>query len=200
MTYSVHGGTTVNRSLNIVIADDEPVVQQFLADTVADFGHQVAAVAADGNELVEQCLDRRPDLAVVDVRMAGLDGLRAAQRVCREFAMPFVIVTGYDEWVRAAEVERECVIIYLVKPIGEDELRAAIDIVMQRFEEFHLLLGEEPDVGKALEDRQFVEKAKALYVRWKGISDRQAFEAVRRLAAERDVPLVDAAKSLLGGL
>lgn len=188
----------MSRSLRVVVADDEPVMQIYLMETLEELGHSVVGVAENGRELVELCQEFRPDLVVTDVRMPEIDGFRAARTICHEMAVPVVFLTGYDEWVRAAEVERECVLIYLAKPVGREELQAAIDVVMQRFDQFHLLLQEEPDIRKTLADRQYVERAKALFVRWKGISDRQAFEQLRLLAEERKTSTVEAAKGLLG--
>jgi len=188
----------MSRFLRVVVADDEPVMQLYLKETLEELGHHVEAVVGDGEALVETCRALRPDLVVTDVRMPGMDGFRAARLICHEMAVPVVFLTGYDEWVRAAEVERECVLIYLAKPVGQAELQAAIDVVMQRFDQFHTLLEEEPDMRKALSDRQYVERVKALFVRWKGVSDRQAFEQLRRLAEERRLTMVDTAKGILG--
>jgi response regulator NasT len=182
----------------VVVADDEPIMLMYLQETLEELGHRVVAEAQDGLTLVELCREYQPDLVVTDVRMPQLDGFRAARLICHENPVPFVFMTGYDEWVRATEVERECVLIYLAKPVGKTDLQAAIDVVMQRHEQFHLLLQEEPNVRQTLSDRQYIEKAKALFIRWKGISDRQAFEQLRDLAEERHLKLVETAKSIIG--
>jgi AmiR/NasT family two-component response regulator len=188
----------MSRFLRAVVADDEPIMLMYLKETLEELGHKVVAEAEDGRELIEKCLEHKPDIVITDVRMPELDGFRAARMICQKNSIPFVFLTGYDEWVRAAEVERECVLIYLAKPIGQAELQAAIEVVMQRFDQFHVLLQEQPDMRKALSDRQYVEQAKALFVRWKGFSDRQAFDQLRRLAEERHVSVIEAAKGMLG--
>lgn len=184
-------------TLQIAVADDEPVMRMYLQETVSGFGHNVMSVAKDGVELMENCSKRRPDLIITDIRMPRLDGFQAVREICRESPVPVVFVTGYNEWFKAAEVERDCVLVYLVKPVGEVDLRLAIDLVMQRFQQFRVLLQEDGNLQNALVDRQYVERAKTLLVKWQGLSDRQAFEHIRRLASEKGLSTAATAKDLL---
>lgn len=185
--------------LSVAVADDEPLMRMYLEEVVTGLGHEVASISQDGQELVENCRHRRPDLIISDIRMPRLDGCEAVREICRRDPLPVVFVTGYNEWLRAAEVERECVLVYLVKPVGEADLKTAIELAMQRFRQFRLLMQEEPNLQNALMDRQLVEKAKSVLIKWQGLSDRQAFEHLRRIASERGFSMASAAKEILSG-
>lgn len=183
----------MSQSLRVAVADDEPIMQMYLEETVSDFGHEVVAAAGDGMELLEECRSKHPDLVITDIKMPRMDGFRAVQEICRDSPVPVVLITGYDERDRALQAEGECVLVYLMKPVGGAELREAIDLVMQRFEQFKVLLSEAPDERKALADRQRVEHAKAVLKRHHGIDDEAAFELLRDMAQQKDIPIADAA-------
>ncbi|WP_432867599.1 response regulator transcription factor [Microbispora rosea] len=93
-------------AIRVVLADDEPVIRAGVrAILAADPGIDVVAEAADGRELVDAVLAHRPDVAVVDIRMPGLDGLAAAAEVRRAAPGTAVLIMtsfGEDAYVARA--------------------------------------------------------------------------------------------------
>ncbi|MGP3968476.1 response regulator [Streptomyces sp. 6N223] len=92
--------------IRVLIADDEPMVRRGVRAVLAtapDIG--VAAEAADGREAVELARRHRPDVAVLDIRMPGMDGLRAAAEIRRTVPVTGVVVLttfGEDEYILRA--------------------------------------------------------------------------------------------------
>lgn len=181
-------------SLRIAVADDEPVMQLYLEDTLTWLGHEVVAVAADGAELVRACRDKRPDLVITDIKMPVMDGLDAAQELCREAPLPILFITGYADKRASTQEQCECVLTYLVKPVNETDLQRGIREVMERYAEFQAILEEESSIKKALADRRTVEAAKAYLRSRNGLTDKEAFEHLREEARRRGVPLLQVAE------
>ena len=68
----------------VLLADDEPVVRAGVAAILAsEHTIEVVAEAADGREAIDLTTAHRPDIAVLDVRMPGTDGLAAAAEIRR---------------------------------------------------------------------------------------------------------------------
>ncbi|MBE3010729.1 response regulator transcription factor [Microbispora sp. NEAU-D428] len=92
--------------MRVVLADDEPVIRAGVrAILAADPGIDVVAEAADGRALVDAVLAHRPDVALVDIRMPGLDGLAAAAEVRRTVPGTAVLIMtsfGEDAYVARA--------------------------------------------------------------------------------------------------
>jgi response regulator NasT len=84
-------------SLRIAVAEDEAEIRQFLKECLSRAGHAVIE-AGGGEQLVSMCQSHRPDLIVADIRMPGLDGLKAAATINRDGPpIPVVIVTSHPQ-------------------------------------------------------------------------------------------------------
>jgi DNA-binding NarL/FixJ family response regulator len=89
--------------VRIVVADDSLLLREGLARLLTEAGHTVVGLADSAPDLLREVRRRRPDLAVVDVRMPpGFtdDGLRAALELRRE--QPALAVLVLSQWVEAA--------------------------------------------------------------------------------------------------
>lgn len=120
--------------LRVAVADDELIMQMYLAETLRRWGYDVVIVARDGSDLVEQCRRQPIDLLVTDIRMPGLDGVAAALEICRARMIPVLFLTGHEDRDRIRECENGCICAFLAKPVGESELRTALDAVLYRYE------------------------------------------------------------------
>ncbi|CAL9306189.1 response regulator [Streptomyces sp. SudanB25_2051] len=92
--------------IRTLIADDEPMVRAGVRAVLAtDPGIEVVAEAGDGHAAVELALRHRPDVAVLDIRMPGMDGIRAAAEIRRAAPATGVVVLttfGEDEYILRA--------------------------------------------------------------------------------------------------
>ncbi len=115
-----------DRHLNVAIADDDPSVRRTFELLLNAIGHTVTCMAADGNELVQKCMDVKVDLAFVDLHMPVMDGLEAAEILATN-SIPVVLVSGHAD---AAEIvlENEPLVTLIRKPASLVEIQAAIDL------------------------------------------------------------------------
>jgi response regulator NasT len=183
--------------LRIAVADDEPEMRDFFEKILSRFGHQVVAVAENGEQLVEHCRNLQPDLIITDIKMPGLDGIEACGQICKERAVPVILVSAYHDPALIARAEADHVLAYLVKPIGLADLQPAIAIAMRRFQEFQALRKDCSDLRQALSDRKIVEQAEGLLMKLAGIDEKEAFQRLQQLASEKNQKLIDAAQAIL---
>lgn len=78
----------MNASLRIAVADDESFMCDYLRDTFTLLGHDVVAVAENGQDLVERCAATHPDLAVIDVNMPERMASRRLPRSTQSIRSP----------------------------------------------------------------------------------------------------------------
>ena len=84
-------------TLRILIADDESLRLMSLREQLEKLGHRVVAEASDGRSAVELARDLRPDLAIMDIKMPGMDGIEAADKIMHERPIPIILLTAYSE-------------------------------------------------------------------------------------------------------
>ncbi len=187
----------MNRSLRIIVADDERDTRDFFQEFLSLLGHQVLATAQTGRHLVEQCRLLHPDLVITDIKMPDMDGIDAAGEIYKDAPIPVILVSTYHnrELIERAAINH--VLAYLVKPIKETELEPAIGIAMKRFEEFQALRQEADDLRQALEDRKVIERAKGIIMRRGKLEEADAFRRLQRLATDKSRKLVEIAHMIL---
>jgi response regulator NasT len=187
----------MNRTLKIVVADDELDMRDYFQQILPLLGHQVLGVARTGRELVDLCNATHPDLVITDIKMPDMDGIDAAAQIYRQAAIPVILVSAYHdaEFVRRAEADH--IMAYLVKPIKQADLEPAIGIAMRRFEQFQTLRKETADLKQALEDRKVIEKAKGILMKKTGLDEHDAFRRLQKLASDKNRKLVDIAQTIL---
>ena len=187
----------MHRSYRVAIADDNRSDLLLLREFVIRAGHEVLSEARSGEELVRYCAAASPDLIITDICMADLDGLDAVHRILSYQEIPVIIVSGLDIEYFLDHADTCRLLAYLTKPFREDELRAAIVVAMQRFEELQSCRNETLSMRQALEDRKIIERAKGLLMRQRSIDEQTAFQCLQKLARRHRQKLVDVANSLI---
>lgn len=115
------------RKRRILIVEDERVTAKFLELDLKAMGYDIAAVVSSGEEAILKAQQTNPDLALMDILLDGeMDGIEAARIIKSFLDIPFIYLTAHADREtrdRAAETEP---IGYLVKPIRQSDLHAAI--------------------------------------------------------------------------
>ena len=185
-------------ALRIAVADDEPRMLDYYQDTLPLLGHRVTCAAPTGQDLVRCCRDARPDLVITDIKMPDMDGIDAIVELGREEPIPAILVSAYHDPELFERTKEGHVLAYLVKPIKQADLEAAITIAMQRFEQFRALRQEAGALRQALEDRKLIERAKGVLMKRAGLDEEGAFLRLQRVARESSQKLVEVARMILG--
>lgn len=116
-------------TLRAIIVDDEPVARDELAFLLRQCeGMEIVGAVRSAAEALTLCDDERPEVAFVDLRMPGLDGVAFAQRLRNEHPdIDVVIVSGHREGaIRAFEAQ---VSDYLLKPVRLERLRRSLSSI-----------------------------------------------------------------------
>jgi DNA-binding response OmpR family regulator len=116
---------------HILVIDDDPQIRALLEEYLAENDLRVS-VAATGKEMSQILADEAIDLVVLDLRLAGEDGMAIARNLREQSAIPIVMLTGVrDEADRVMGLELGAD-DYLTKPFSPRELLARIRTVLRR--------------------------------------------------------------------
>ncbi|MFN7208886.1 MAG: response regulator [Aggregatilineales bacterium] len=117
--------------IRILIADDHEVVRMGIRALIQQHAHlHVVAEAATGEEAVELALQHKPDVVVMDVRMPGMLGVEACQKIVNQLpGTRVVMLTSYAEDDLLFAAIRAGASGYVLKRIGSDDLIRTIEAV-----------------------------------------------------------------------
>ena len=120
-------------SAHILAIDDDPAMRKLVADYLGENELRVTAVAT-GSEMAQVLAQHAIDLVVLDLRLAGEDGMELARKLREEGTTPIIIVTGrHDEADRVMGLELGAD-DYVMKPFSPRELLARIRAVLRRYQ------------------------------------------------------------------
>ena len=183
--------------MRVLIAEDETIIRLDLRGLLEGAGHEVCAEAKDGVEAVELARSRRPDVALLDVKMPRLDGIEAARQILDERPIPIVMLTAYGQDELVSRAIEAGVFGYLVKPFREADVLPAIQTARARHEELEELREETESLAEALAARKAIERAKGILMAQEGLTEQDAFARLRKASQVSGKPLKVVAEALI---
>ena len=193
-------------SKRVVIAEDEAIIRLDLKEILESEGYEVVGETGRGDEAVDLVSEHQPDLAILDIKMPGIDGIEAARRISNDHRVAVLILTAFSQRNLIEEARDAGVAAYLVKPFQRTELVPAIDVAVARFEEYraiedeHARLSEEvATLEEKLETRRLVDRAKGVLMDDHGLSERDAFSFIQRTAMDRRDRMKQVAQQIIDG-
>ena len=186
-------------SLRVVIAEDEAIIRMDLRETLEEEGYVVVGETGRGDQAVELVRALQPDLAILDVKMPGIDGLEAAGIITAEKLCGVLILTAFSQREVIEQARDAGALAYLVKPFQKSDLIPAIEVAIGRFRELRNLTGEIDALGEQLEARKLIDRAKGLLMDECGLKESEAFTFIQRTAMSERTRMREVAERILDG-
>jgi AmiR/NasT family two-component response regulator len=186
-------------AIRVVIAEDEAIIRMDLRETLEEEGYEVVAETGRGDEVVGLVRDLAPDLAILDVKMPGMDGLQAAGVITSEKLCAVLMLTAFSQREVIEQARDAGALAFLVKPFQRSDLVPAIEVAIGRFRELRDLTGEIDALGEQLEARKLVDRAKGLLIDEVGMPESDAFAFIQRTAMSERIRMRDVADRILDG-
>ena len=183
----------------VVIAEDEALIRLDLKEMLEEDGYVVVGEASDGEAAVKLTESLHPDLVIMDIKMPGLDGISAAERITAEHMAPVVILTAFSQRDLVLRARDAGAMAFLVKPFTKADLVPAIEIAVSRFQEFAALESEVSNLKERLEVRKLLDRAKGLLQSEQGLTEAEAFRWIQKSSMDRRMTMRAVAEEILGG-
>jgi two-component system, cell cycle sensor histidine kinase and response regulator CckA len=117
------------------MVEDERIVALDLAATLKELGYTVEASVSSGEAAIQQAIRLRPNLVLMDIRLAGkLDGIEAAQLIRKELDIPVIYLTAHSDDATLARAKGTEPFGYIVKPFKASDMHCAIELALHRHE------------------------------------------------------------------
>ena len=186
-------------TIRVVIAEDEAIIRLDLRETLEEEGYDVVGETGRGDDAVTLVRDLRPDLAILDIKMPGIDGLEAARIITTERICGVLMLTAFSQREVIEEARDAGALAYLVKPYQKSDLIPAIEVAIGRFREMQHLSGEVDGLVEQLESRKIIDRAKGLLIDECGMREGEAFTFIQRTAMSERSRMREVAERVLAG-
>lgn len=183
--------------LRILIAEDEALVAMGLEAMLHKLGHEVVGKARNGSEAVQLSDAMGLDMAIVDIKMPGMDGLLAARSILSERPVPIIVLTAYTDEKLIQEADEIGVAAYLIKPVTEAALKPAIHLAASRFHQMQELKKEVGSLTEALETRKLVERAKGIIMKKQDLNEEEAFRLLQKQSSRRNMKMGELSRMIV---
>lgn len=184
--------------LKVLVVDDTPGRGSALRDALSAMeGVEVACMLESPLEILDRVAEHRPDVVLIDTASPSRDVLEQLAAVSSTAPRAVVIFTDdtKDSSIRAAL--RAGVSAYVVEGIAPGRLDPVMRVAIERFEADQALRAELAETRIQLSDRKDIERAKGIVMKQRGLSEEEAFRALRTMAMQKGMKLGDLARHVL---
>ena len=183
----------------VVIAEDEAIIRLDLKETLEEEGYEVVGETGRGDEAVKLVRELEPDLAILDIKMPGLDGLAAAREIVAEGRCAVLILTAFSQRDLIEQARDAGALAYLVKPFERSELVPAVEVAIGRNQEINALKDQTASLEEQLETRKIVDRAKGKLMDEFSLNENAAFGFIQKRAMSERVTMRDISQRIIDG-
>jgi len=182
----------------VVIADDESIIRLDLKEILEGDGYLVVGEAARGDDALAMIKELQPDLALLDIKMPGLDGIEVA-RALKDSATVVVLLTAFSQRTLIESARDAGVAAYLVKPFRSSELLPKLAAIVNPTLVEPTTTAESVSADDKIETREIVQRAKEVLMESRGLDEPAAFEVIQQSAMRGRTRMRDVAQLILNG-
>jgi response regulator NasT len=183
--------------LRVLLVDENQERRILLEQALLQAGYLVSAPTDAGKDLMSAVQNTRADVIVIDVDSPDRDTLEHMCSIAREVPRPVVMFTHDDDAERMRTAIRAGVSAYVVDGLASDRVKHIVDVAVLRFEQHQTLRRELEQAKNSLAERKQIERAKGILMRQRNCGEEQAFQALRKMAMDRNRRLAEVAQSVI---
>jgi len=117
----------------IIVVEDDRIISIEIKDMLENFGYNVISVVSYGEDAVTEALEKKPDLMLMDIRLAGkMDGIEAAEQINLKLSIPIIYLTSYSDQVTLKRAKKTNPMDYVLKPFVNLELHGCIENALKK--------------------------------------------------------------------
>lgn len=183
--------------MRIAIVDDSGLRASILKDGLIEAGYDDIEVVAPHGAFVARLERMAPDIVLMDLGDPSRDALEEMLAVSRALARPIAMfVDRSDEAMIGAAIDAG-VSAYVVDGLRKERVKPILELAIRRFNAFSAIRAERDEARSALADRKVIDKAKAILMQERGLSEPEAYALLRSTAMNQGRKLVEVADALI---
>jgi len=183
--------------LRIVIVDDSGLRATVLEEGLREAGYDDIHVVPPRSGFVARIERMAPDVVLMDLGSPSRDTLEEMLAVSRALARPIAMfVDQSDEMMIGAAIDAG-VSAYVVDGLRKERVKPVLDLAIRRFNAFARMQNELNDARTALAERKTIDRAKAILMNTRSLSEAEAYALLRSTAMNQNRRIVEVAEALI---
>jgi response regulator NasT len=182
--------------LRVMLVNDGDARVAALRDRLHDAGVTVIAEVRSGAGLSASIAKLKPDVVLIDTDDPNRDTLEAVCIASEHSARPVVMFTGDGDRAAIRTAIKAGVAAYVVGEVPASRIQSLLDVAIERFAIEHARREELTQAKLRLAERQWVDKAKALLMQLRGVSEEEAYRMLRDRAMQSQRRIGEVAKEM----
>ena len=187
----------MSAALRLILVDDDQARAAAVEKGLAAEGFEVLSVIPTAAGLLFQLAQLEPDAVIISLDSPDRDILESLSIASAHYPRPVVMFSEAGDQSFITEAIRAGVTAYQTEGINPERVRMAIDVATAQFSAFNDIRQELDKTRQQLADRKLVDRAKALLMKLKGISEDEAYKALRSIAMDKQRTLAETASDVI---
>jgi two-component system, response regulator / RNA-binding antiterminator len=171
--------------LNILVIDESVERGHLIDRALRDAGHHHVMVVSQFTGLVKQIEEIAPDVIVMDLGNPNRDFLEHMFRLSKAVQKPVAMFVDQSSEQSMLDAIEAGVSAYVVDGLKRERVKAILDLAIMRFRAFEKLRMERDEALQALDERKFIDRAKGIVMRSRGVDEADAHKILRDAAMEQ---------------
>jgi len=180
---------------HLLLVEDDLLILGTMARGLREAGFDVTE-SESAEEALELCQHTPPHLAVLDIRLPGRSGLELAEELAAR-GIPFVFLTAHDDEDFVFRAKEAGALGYMLKPIEVPRMIPMLKTALARARDLAGLREDTHRLVAALNDSRDISKAIGILMEQLGVSEKQAFDALRQDARGQQKKMIEMAREVL---
>lgn len=183
--------------LKILVIDESPDRAEILLSGLRDAGYTRVEHLRDMTDLVQKVVAIGPDVILIDLENPNRDAVEQMFRVSREVKRPIAMFVDETDQERTMSAIKAGVSAYIVDGLRRERIKPIVEVAISRFQAYSELERRAVDAESKLTERKTIDRAKALLMNKRQLSEPDAYDAIRRMARDKGKRMVEVAESIV---
>jgi response regulator NasT len=188
---------SMNSELKALIVDESPIRAAIIEDGLREAGFTRVQRLDTTDRLIARIGEIDPDIVVIDLANPQRDTLEQMFLVSRLVKRPVTMFVDQSDSDQTRAAIEAGVSAYVVDGLRRDRVKTIVEMCVTRFRAYERLETELHAARNALEDRKTIDRAKAILMKAKGLSEEEAYGLLRTTAMNKKRRIAQIAQSVI---
>lgn len=184
-------------ALSILVIDENAIRAQIIEEGLRAAGHERVTVVHEIQGVARIVERIAPDVIVIDLENPNRDMLESMFLLSRSVRRPIAMFVDRSDRASIEAAVEAGVSAYVVDGLRQERVKPIVDMAISRFNAFSRMTQELEAARTALENRKLVDRAKAILMKSRGLSEDDAYRLLRTTAMKQNRKISDIAQSLI---